>query len=175
MAYSDYGGFAYKNGIKVLDRSDVAFNAGDLKSSPGSWPGWYFPEDQIGQSCHVILGDGPIYVGLYKQTHIFVWNKGIEVALIDFFANEDVRIDEYGGIDIDSYRDAETPAIFEINGHKIEIYWLETDNYYQFIRLTQPDGVEWTGFSGYGVGAGLESGAHGFDTDSVEAKLFELF
>jgi hypothetical protein len=41
MAYSDYGGYAYRNGKRVEDRSDATISPdGDVFGSPGIWPGF---------------------------------------------------------------------------------------------------------------------------------------
>ncbi len=35
MAYSDYGGFGYRNGEKVIERSDAVLTPEGMKSTPG--------------------------------------------------------------------------------------------------------------------------------------------
>ena len=41
MAYSDYGGYAYRNGERVDDRSDATITPdGDTYGTPGSYPGF---------------------------------------------------------------------------------------------------------------------------------------
>ena len=54
MAYSDYGGYAYLNGIHIAERSDTSIKIDSTTEIDG----------------HVVLGDGPIYVVLYKQSVI---------------------------------------------------------------------------------------------------------
>ena len=39
MAYSDYGGYGYKNGERVEDRSDAVISP-EVTSIPGMYPGW---------------------------------------------------------------------------------------------------------------------------------------
>ena len=51
MAYSDYGGYAYLNGIHITERSDTSIKIDSTTEIDG----------------HVVLGDGPIYIVLYKQ------------------------------------------------------------------------------------------------------------
>ena len=51
----------------------------------------------------------------------------------------------------------------------------DEDNYYVYARLTQPDGNVWHGWSGYGVGAGLEDAGYGFSTADRESKLRDLW
>jgi len=66
------------------------------------------------------------------------------------------------------YIDLGEPYSFEIDGHLLEIYWTEEDNHYVYARLVQPDGTEWHGFSGYGVGAGLEEAGYGTEPRNVK-------
>jgi len=40
MAYSNWGGYAYKNGIHIPDRSDCTIKPDEIFSSPGMWPGF---------------------------------------------------------------------------------------------------------------------------------------
>mgnify|MGYP006871978404 CR=1 FL=1 len=71
MAYSDYGGYAYRNGVRVEFRSDAVIKPdGDLFATPGMWPG-FAADITTGEghnrekrvhwpSGHAIIGDGPI-------------------------------------------------------------------------------------------------------------------
>jgi len=43
------------------------------------------------------------------------------------------------------------------------------------VQLEQPDGTVWHGWSGYGVGAGLEDAGYGYSTDACERRLWEIF
>lgn len=160
MAYSDYGGYAYRNGIRDEQRSDAVLSPEGIKSTPGSWPGWTIPEGRYAASYHVLLGDGPIFVGLYKQSTIRLHRLGEEIELPADFVEDD---------------DADSASRFEIDGYTLEAIRLQTDNHYIYARLTQPDGVVWTGFSGYGVGAGLEDAGYGFSTDACEETLRSRF
>lgn len=155
MAYSDYGGYAYRNGQRIEERSDACLTTEGIKSTPGMWPGIVIPEGRSGGSYHALLGDGPIHVGLYKQSYVEVF-KHREALPTDF--------------DSDRGEDA-----VEIDGWKVEIKYEESDNYYVYVRVIQPDGVVWHGFSGYGVGAGLEDAGYGFSTEDREESLFEYF
>ena len=180
MAYSDYGGYAYRNGERVEERSDAVLTDEGLKSTPGAWPGFFLPEGRGGQSFHVILGDGPIHIGMYKQSYVSVFNNGEQIELMDLAKSKypdaiktwdnDGTPTEY--FDEDYFRDSETMSV-EIDGHTLEVYWLIDDNYYVYVRLTQPDGNVWTGFSGYGVGAGLEDAGYGYSTDEREQAMGE--
>jgi len=160
MAYSDYGGYAYRNGERMEKRSDAVLSPEGVQSTPGQWPGWTLPEARAGGCFHVLLGDGPIFVGLYKQSSVSVHRLGEE---IDSFS----KWDDQG--------DARESWVVDWDGHIIEVRWEETDNHYVYAKVTQPDGTVWTGFSGYGVGAGLEGAGYGADTSACEARVTDLF
>ncbi len=140
MAYSDYGGYAYRNGVRVVERSDCAL--------PGALHG--------DATHHVVLGDGPVFVVLHKQDDLRVYRDG---ALVDIERFEP---------------DAEF-CEFVVGRHYVGAHREDTDNRYQYVRVTQPDGVVWTGFSGYGVGAGHELESYGYSTEKCVARLRELW
>lgn len=179
MAYSDYGGYAYRNGQRIEERSDAVLTEEGLKSTPGLWPGFVIPEGKGGNCFHVILGDGPIHVGMYKQSSVTVFDKGEPVSLLEMVRDkypDAIKIYEYNGekeeyIDDDWFRDFE-PLKISIKNHNLEIHYIDDDNYYVYVKLTQPDGVEWCGFSGYGVGAGLEDAGYGYSTSEREEDMW---
>jgi len=176
MAYSDYGGYAYRNGILIKERSDAVLTTEGIQSTPGMWPGFVIPEGRTGGSFHVLLGDGKVLVGLYKQSHVAIYKDGEEIKLVDLLPVEGIKTygeDSY--VDSEYYKESGLPCIVTVDDYQIEIYWEETDNHYQYVRLTQPDGNIWTGFSGYGVGMGLEDAGYGFSTSQQEERLQELF
>ena len=159
MAYSDYGGFAFRHGVRVEERSDCVLSPGGIKSTPGAWPGWFIPEGRQGGSYHVLLGDGPIFVSLYKQTCVAVHRGFVEVDAREYAPAEALESYEVDGgrryfIDDGNIRDGE-PLRVNVDGCTIEFAFTYEDNYYVYAKLTQPDGTTWCGFSGYGVGAGL--------------------
>lgn len=180
MAYSDYGGRVFRNGERREDRCDAVLSPEGIKSTPGQWPGWTLPEGRDLGGYHVILGDGPIFVTLYKQSSITVFRLAEKVELEAIGSNVPAdRFEEYDGkqylnAPFGFVNDTE-PTVFEIDGHRLEVRWTNEDNYYCYVRLTQPDGTVWTGWSGYGVGAGLEDGDHGYDSDERDAMLVEIF
>ena len=158
MAYSDYGGFAYKNGVREESRSDVELSEIGLRSTPGQYPGFTTLNSiQKKESFHVILGSGPIYVGLYKQTNVAI-RRGAE------------NIENL-------YWDSKTGLLLsrKVDDVIIEVCFEYTDNYYLYVRVIEPDGTAWTGFSGYGVGAGLEDGSRGYNTDKCVRRLESIF
>lgn len=179
MAYSDYGGYAYRNGEHVLARSDTVLTPEGVQSTPGQWPGWTLEAGRNGGAYHVLLGDGPIFVGLYKQSYVKLHRLAEDLELTDFIVDApEGAVEMYNEgrwLNAEHFKTTEEPAHFEIDGHKLTLYFLIGDNHYCYAKLEQPDGTVWTGFSGYGVGAGLEDGGHGYSTDACVAKLEELF
>lgn len=155
MAYSDYGGRAWRNGIEQVDRSDCVITQRILLSTPGAWPGWTIPEGRAGMSFHAVLGDGPLYLTLYKQTYSQVFRGTDKVEIPQLMAFQD---QVWGGIDTKPVAEAHTPTHleFRVDGHRVDLWYTEEDNIYQYARMIQPDGVEWSGWAGYGVGPGLE-------------------
>lgn len=193
MAYSDYGGYAYRNGERVESRSDATISPeGDVFGSPGLWPGFAailaggqeeYEKRKNWPTGHVVLGDGPIYVILYKQSCVRVY-RGLEeldkVSLLKGMPPKAVYEWEYGGesgrsINEDYFKETETCCVLDVDGWKLEVFFREEDNHYQYARLTQPDGNVWHGWSGYGVGAGLEDSGYGYSTSDREENLWMLF
>lgn len=196
MAYSDYGGYAYRNGDRIPDRSDAVITA-DMTNlgEEGAYPGFVaiakgmsaeqFEEARAASvDGHVVLGDGPVLIAMYKQTsfsvHVLSDGKFTIVDLLEAGKDlPDAAISEYDGKRHFSSWNLANKDVgkvqFEVAGHQIEALFEESDNYYQFARLTQPDGVVWTGFSGYGVGAGLEDCGYGYSTSRCARRLAEVF
>lgn len=170
MAYSDYGGYAYRNGIRVEERSDCTITPdGDTYGTPGSYPGFALlaqgmSADEVRSrldwpSGHAVLGDGPVYLVL-RKTHATLY-RGPE--------KQDMPIDRN---DFDAHEERHS---VEIDGCKVDLIYTHEDNYYVYARLRQPDGVEWCGWSGYGVGAGLEDCGYGFSTQDREDNIRDHF
>lgn len=194
MSYSDYGGRAYRNGKHIEERSDATISPdGDIFGSPGMWPGIaaYIEggEDEYKRrrewpSGHVILGDGPIYVVLYKQSGITI-HRGPEILdkleLLKDMPSDAVVVwtDKKGEknrwLNTEYFKVTEDCCIFEVDGWRIEVFFLFEDNHYQYVKLTQPDGNVWHGWSGYGVGAGLEDCGYGFSTEDRDDTLRSLW
>lgn len=162
MAYSDYGGYAYRDGIRLPERSDCKITPlGVMKAS--EW--------------HVIIGDKPIYICLYKQTYVSYWDDEKELDLVPLVKDQDV-IDEYLGrrfINSEKLRKAKKPLILDGLGYKTTIWWLDEDNIYQYVRAEHQNGTIWHGWSGYGVGAGLEDESRGHSTKEREKTLLSLW
>lgn len=179
MAYSDYGGFAYRNGAHEIDRSDAVLSPSGIKSTPGMWPGWVLEEGRSGGSYHVILGDGPIFVTLYKQSGLGVHRLGEALDVTTLIVDpREGDIESYNGrnyINTAAFKDGKRACLLRVDDHEIEVHWLEEDNHYQYCRLKQPDGTVWTGWSGYGVGAGFEDGDYGYSNGDRDDTLEMLF
>ena len=109
---------------------------------------------------HAVLGSGPVYVTMYKQSSLYVYHENVELFSPELFDPDDN--DCWGCIRFMKY--------------DLRFRYTFIDNYYQFAQLVEPDGTTWTGFSGYGVGAGLEeSEYHPFDTNMIVEEMKKTF
>lgn len=184
MAYSDYGGFAYRNGKKVEERSDCEINRETVIGHPGEWPGIHNVLNKTNWPYHhVVLGDGPIFLGLSKQSYANLYDladsmEGSDIKTIDLAECLSRKVPEalgdYEGepyIETDYFREKGVPYVGAYKTWRIEIFYTEEDNYYQYCRVEQPDGVIWCGWAGYGVGAGLEDGGHGYSSEARDEML----
>lgn len=173
MAYSDYGGYAFRNGERIVGRSDACLTTRGVQSTPGMWPGFVIPEGRNGGSFHALLGDGPIHVGLYKQSSLSICRLGEKVNIVDQLPADAIYTCDNGEkfISADYYKCGDIPCELNVDGWKITARFLEDDNHYLFVRVEQPDGVLWHGWSGYGVGAGLEDCGYGYSTEEQNDRL----
>ena len=192
MAYSDYGGHAYLNGEHQIARSDCVLTD-EPKSIPGMYPGFAYlmqhaPSDEYERDVktypngHVVLGDGPAYVALYKQTTVRVWAFERQLDLESLATGpipDECYTDAYG-----PRRFAPTDRIeelgemrlaFSLPAAKLDVAWTYEDNYYVYARMVTDSGDVWTGWSGYGVGAGLEDAGYGFSTSDRARTLARLW
>jgi hypothetical protein len=191
MAYSDYGGYAYRNGVRIEDRSDCTITPeGDTFGTPGSYPGFAMIEAGVElaevkeriqwPSGHAVIGDGPIYVVLYKQSTTQLFRGPTEIDLLNAAIDPEVSEYTYDGkvrryINVDHYKSTREPLVAEADGYRLTVYYEISDNHYQYAKLEQPDGTVWHGWSGYGVGAGLEDAGYGYSTHDCDDRLWELF
>jgi len=188
MAYSDYGGKAYRDGVWREDRSDcVILPTEELFSSPGLWPGFaaLLEGKTAGEAAeiaespagHAILGDGPIYVVLYKQSTVQIY-RGFNKLNIAFLLNlETVDLSSFEDtlfVDTDLYRN-EKPLIFSVDDHEITIWWTYEDNFYVYAQVIQPDGTCWQGWSGYRVGVGFDESEENYSSALRDETMQELF
>ena len=194
MAYSDYGGYAYRNGKRVEARSDATISPeGDVFGSPGMWPGFAayaaggkdgYEKRRDWPSGHVVLGDGPIYVVLYKQSSLSIHRgperldeltllKDMPPEAVEKWSDKDGKSHQW--LNIDHFKTSKERCVFEVDGWRLEVFFRIEDNHYQYAKLTQPDGNVWHGWSGYGVGAGLEDCGYGYSTEEREDVLRALW
>jgi len=192
MAYSDYGGYAWRNGVLVEDRSDWTLRPdGTGVGTPGAYPGFAaaagaVPGVEPGEAqafaqlphFHVGLGDGPIFVGLTKQSYFDVRRLAeqlktrplLDEACLerpdkDYLYDEDEK--PYSGYDPEDVNPGywrvggkgfgEHECVLRVDGHVIRMRWIDYCNHWQFCRVEQPDGARWCGWSGYGAGMGLDN------------------
>ena len=150
MAYSDYGGYAYKNGDRIADHSDI-------------------------DGYHALLGNKSIQVGLYKQKCVTILKNGetLDYKSIVKAKFPEAVTDDY--VDSNFFSDTDTPLELEIDGYLITIHYFEGDNYYVFASIEEPDETFWCGFSGYGVAAGLEDCGYGFSTEDQIERMKAFF
>lgn len=169
MAYSDYGGYAYRNGEHIEERSDVSvLSDGTLEGSPGMYPGFAAiahgataEEAQALTCAHVVLGTGPTYVLLRKHcASVYSGGEPVNIPEMTEFPN---------------YEGGNEKVVFEVDGVKITLELREEDNYYIYAKVEEPDGTVWTGFSGYGVGSGLEDCGYGYSTEERISSLNKIF
>lgn len=183
MAYSDYGGYAYKNGKRVKRRSDAVLTSTGIKSTPGAWPGFSIPLEALDsmQCFHVLLGNQDLLVGLYKSSHVQIILRGARVRAADFLIKQAKRGMRGWYKDDKNWRcyylrpeyfaENKEPCYLSIEGIKIEIRWVADEKgHCQYVRAEIP-GEIWCGFSGYGVGAGLENADYGPTTENCIATL----
>ncbi len=159
MAASDYSSSVFLNGKKTHNQVRVPW--GDA-----------------------VLGNGPVYFSLYKQTNINLYKDKEEINILDHIKNKlDGYIHEYKDRDgsikqvlnDDVYRDSFTPLEIEYEGRKITVWFTSEDNFYVYARLIEPNGDVWTAFSGYGVGDAFLLNQYEYDTAKRIDNLFRLF
>jgi hypothetical protein len=194
MAYSDYGGYAFRNGKRIEDRSDCTIKPdGDLFGTPGIYPGFAMLAEGVEHAevvkavqwphGHAVLGDGPIHVVLYKQTTIQIFRgperlSECDLLVGDSFAGIKEWQTESGVrryIDWEYFVKHDMRCVFSVDGFTIEVRWIDEDNIYQFVRMEQSDGNVWHGWSGYGVGAGLEDAGYGYSTEEQNQRLLSFW
>ena len=197
MSYSAYGGYAFRNGASRLDRSDAVITD-RAQTVPGLWPGFAFmaqgvPQEEVRDAIwkkphgHVVLGDGPLHVGLYKQADVRVWFDGQQIDLLEHgvdLPEAVIRTQWSDGkpckahidtLDWADRRDFEPLQFAFPDGSRLDVVWTVQDNYYVYARLEQPDGNVWTGWSGYGVGAGHETSDWGYSTEERNRTLLRIW
>lgn len=197
MAYSSYGGYAFRNGVRYVERSDAVISDRAV-SVPGAWPGLAFAAEGMSREevekeiwenphGHVVLGDGPLHVGLYKQSDVWVWLDGRKLDLLEHgidLPKEVVRTEDWNGEPcepvLDTLEWADRRSLDSLrfdfpDGSRLDVVWTRQDNYYVYARLEDLNGIVWTGWSGYGVGAGLEDVDWGHSTEERNRTLVRIW
>ena len=135
---------------------------------------------------HVVLGDGAIRVGLDRLCYVDAWEDGAHVDLDALVRGADER-PAGAGSGISGYTwhgDAGAPdgtlktwpvAIVLPEGTRLDVVFTTEDQRYVYARVEQPDGVVWTGFSGYAVGAGHDTDEGARRTADRVATLARLW
>lgn len=194
MAYSDYGGYAYRNGERIEKRSDFVLTPEGGIGTPGAYPGFAMLAATGGDKdaalaltrnpiYHACLGEGPLYLGLYKQTtfrlHVIAKGQLLYVDPVPFIDEGSKRyLREYEGeqyLDTHDMADDGHMLTLTLDMAKVRIQFEDTDNFYQFAEFEQRGAPIWHGWSGYGVGAGLEDCGYGFNTHNCERRLWDTF
>lgn len=191
MAYSDYGGYAYKNKELRIDHCDRVLYYENSEEDIHNYPFFFTQEAQDKNNypnMHVSLGDMKVRVGLYKQSTFQIYKDGEMLNSLDVLSDKSkIEVENYKTdyvddktqrpyFNDDAFTDRGRIAYFDIgDGYLLEMFWEQTDNYYQYAKLTQPDGSVWTGFSGYGVGNQLEDCGYGFSTKECSERLEQIF
>ena len=160
MAYSSYGGLAYRNGELVIERSDYVMRAdGRVKGSPGVHPGFAAlaegaTRDEVvtmGQDCpmaHAVLGEHPLLLLLYKQTTARVFYQGRRIQSFEpteeFWERARVETSEAApAVEHHEFRpdvDDRLPA--EVPRTKFEVVYRQGDQIGVYARVTIHDGEE---------------------------------
>lgn len=155
MAYSNWGAFVHKDGVRRTDREDVAVFNDDEKDSPSGariflnilknrerYPDGNPPWHESSQ--HAVLGDGPIrlvgyknYASLYELTDD---GEVVDVDLAPFKTGEDDDGYEQP-IHEGKYKGVPFKAVSS-NGNMIDL------------ELTEADGASWEARCGMSYGAG---------------------
>lgn len=144
MAYGNYGGNVFRNGIRMKSHEDQTPYCEQVLVS-----GYHqaFGRQEGTNPHHAVLGEKRIRFCAYKASPV-LYLDGVEVAL-DSYRQRFDDDDEDG--DTDYY----APGSGDLDGYHFE--WRVDDSPERVdLVLREPDGTLWTGFSGYGMGAGYE-------------------
>ena len=197
MAYSSYGGFVYRNRTRVAERSDWSLAPnGENAGAPGVWPGFVaaakgpealeeYTQNPNGPSGHAVLGTGPYYVALHKNYYVTAHFGHSELFHYTVDSVPGLHDAKDGSAHIAHMRlggrsgaRAEGPRLALLIEEHPDI---QNQCIYAQLRELDDEGlveVEWTGWSAYGAGAGLEA-AEEYDgprnTRAFDARMRELF
>jgi len=170
MGYSGYGGYGYRDGVRIETASDALITPDSVNHGvPGGFPPSELMVAANGETGaaingHVVIGDGPVFVSLYKHMlSVYLLADGVfhdqNLETIGVDLPDEVVIDFGDGtcsLDQDRMVERTDMLRFEIEGHVIEYRMVAHPRWVQHARITQPDGTVWTGFCGLEIGAGHE-------------------
>jgi hypothetical protein len=136
--YTDYGGYAYRNGFTMIDRSDCLVRKGALVgSTPGFWPGHRWKDIKPEEAWHVVLGEGPLFLGLYKGSGLVFFNGDHLSPIGDLYDYQ-----------VHRYEIAGQRVIAKIEQHEGRNFLLA--------KMIMTNNIIWSGYSGPEVGAGIK-------------------
>lgn len=133
MAYSNYGAFVYKNGIRQKDKEDACL--WEEIPEPTSWEDlWMF---------HGVMGDGNVRVGCYKQglPSIFI-KEGDTISRYHFKEVLGLDYDDFGIVHM------------FVQGYEMLFFSRHEREHCKAIMIT-PEGDTWQCEYDYGYGAGI--------------------
>ena len=127
LAYGNYGGNVFRNGVRMKNHEDaITYRENEI---------WNFHKDLF----HGVPGEKRVRLCGYK-VYPKLFMDGKEVPM-DISAMD-------GDVD-------EAKGSGELEGYRYAWHYDGEDNKLTLF-LIEPDGTEWTGFSGYAMGAGWE-------------------
>jgi hypothetical protein len=145
MAYGNWGAFVYKNGVRQTNREDnTPFKEDELQ------PGYHQAFGRVDTKLdphHASLGSGPFRLCGYKSSPYLFW-EGNAVDDRPYQKGDNAGTDDWSWYDSEGIEG-------ELNGYKFRA---TPHEYPEAVELwvQEPDGTQWTGKSGYGMGAGWE-------------------
>ena len=111
---------------------------------------------------------------LNKQSDLFVYLDGKRLDVTKLLVDPPEGLNS-NVLDTEVFRKSGVPCVMEAGGCRMEVFFTSEDNYYQYARLTQPDGTVWLGWSGYGVGTGDDAYYGDYSAAERDKRLMELF
>lgn len=170
MAYSDYGAFVWKNGVRQEDKEDVPVWDADVELSypqvmrifANAVKNYKSGNDEWWQHCqHGVLGDGDIRVSCYKQGFPCVWKRteNCEIVqipmedIIELCGSSCEGVVEYDG---KKYFGYDYNASFSIDGYTFDFSGDSCDTAPGYrATMIEPDGTVWKCSYDYEFGAGF--------------------
>ena len=138
MAYGNYGGNVFRNGKRMKNHEDqTPYRETELASGYQQ----AFGRKEGVNPHHAVLGEKRMRLCAYKAGPV-LFLDGVEVEF-------ETPLDEDG--DPDYY----VPVKGDLEGYHFEWFFDDSPERVDLL-LIEPDGTLWSGFSGYGMGAGYE-------------------